>query len=73
MWGTCPRDLSLIDKRNKDVNAIVLDMRAEAIESAKALDKKIKNDELVGPLHGILSPSKSFNIAGYRTTVNFLD
>ena len=44
--------LSRVDKYNESINAIVVDLREQALEEAKRLDNMFLAEHL-GPLHGV--------------------
>lgn len=61
-----------IDRHNSKLNAIVIDMRDRAFQRAKELDKAQTEGKPLGSLHGVpISIKEAFNIAGFKTTVNF--
>ena len=51
--------LSRVDKYNESINAIVVDLREQALEEAKRLDNMVASGEHLGPLHGV--PMKTTN------------
>ena len=61
-----------INKLNKKVNAIVIDNKQDALETARKLDLSLKEGGSVGFLHGVpVTIKESFNLKGHKTTVNF--
>lgn len=61
--------LARVDKHNDSLNAIVVDIREEALRDARAADKAIAQGEALGPLHGVpMTVKESYNIAGTATT-----
>ncbi len=57
--------LERVDRYNGDLNAIVVDMRDEALDNAKQLD----NQPPTGPLHGVpMTVKESYNVTGTPTT-----
>jgi amidase len=61
--------LSRIDQYNGELNAIVVDIREQALEEARAADKKLATGAAVGPLHGVpMTVKESYNVAGTPTT-----
>jgi amidase len=64
--------LGRINKINKKVNAIVIDNRQQALETARKLDLSINEGNPAGFLHGVpITIKESFNLKGQKTTVNF--
>ncbi len=61
--------LDRVDRYNPEINAIVVDLRGEAIERAREADAAIARGEIWGPLHGVPTTVKeSYKIAGTPTT-----
>ncbi|MFT7286499.1 MAG: amidase [Halieaceae bacterium] len=61
--------LARVDKYNDTLNAIVVDIREEALVDARAADKALADGKTLGPLHGVpMTVKESYNIAGTATT-----
>ena len=61
--------LSRVDKYNESINAIVVDLREQALEEAERLDNMVSNGEHLGPLHGVpMTVKESYNVSGTPTT-----
>ena len=61
--------LSRVDKYNESINAIVVDLREQALEEAKRLDNMVASGERLGPLHGVpMTVKESYNVSGTPTT-----
>ncbi len=61
--------LDRIDRYNGEVNAIVVDIRAEALRQAREADDAITRGELWGPLHGVpMTVKESYKVVGTPTT-----
>ena len=61
-----------IKKFNDKLNAIVIDNKQEALETARKLDLALNEEPLVGMLYGIpVTIKESFNLKGKKTTINF--
>jgi amidase len=61
--------LERADKYNESLNAIVVDIREEALIDARAADKALADGRVLGPLHGVpMTVKESYNIAGTATT-----
>ena len=61
--------LSRVDKYNESINAIVVDLREQALEEAKRLDNMVASGEQLGPLHGVpMTVKESYNVSGTPTT-----
>lgn len=57
---------------NDKLNAIVIDNKKEALETARKLDIAWKERSADGKLHGVpITIKESFNLKGLKTTVNF--
>ncbi|MEM9623311.1 MAG: amidase [Pseudomonadota bacterium] len=61
--------LDRVDKYNPDLNAIVVDMREQALAAAQAMDDDLAAGKPTGPLHGVpMTIKESYNVAGTATT-----
>jgi len=61
--------LQRVDKYNSEINAIVVEMRDQAEQSAEATDQAIASGETLGPLAGVpMTVKESYNVAGTPTT-----
>ena len=61
--------LERVDRFNPELNAVVVDLRAGAIERARQADAARARGESWGPLHGVpMTVKESYNIAGAPTT-----
>ncbi|MFV2090106.1 MAG: amidase, partial [Pseudomonadales bacterium] len=61
--------LDRIDQYNGALNAIVVDVRDEALVHAQAADAALAEGKAVGPLHGVpMTVKESYNLAGTPTT-----
>ena len=61
-----------IKKHNNALNAIVIDNKKEALETARKLDIDLKEGNIKGALHGVpITLKESFNLKGLKTTINF--
>ena len=61
--------LDRVDRYNGALNALVVDIREEALEQARAADKAIAAGKKLGPLHGVpMTIKESYNLAGTPTT-----
>ena len=61
-----------IEKYNPQIQAIVVDNKARALEQAKKRDRDLREGKEPGVLHGLpVTVKESFNVAGLPTTVNF--
>ncbi|MEM7097510.1 MAG: amidase [Pseudomonadota bacterium] len=61
--------LERIDQYNKDLNAIVVDLREQALAQAEQMDAAVAAGDAVGPLHGVpMTVKESYNVAGTPTT-----
>ena len=61
--------LTRVDQHNESLNAIVVDLREEAMEEAKRLDDLISKGKILGSLHGVpMTVKESYNVAGTPTT-----
>ena len=61
--------LDRVDRFNKDLNAIVVDVRDRAREAAAEMDAAVARGDDLGPLHGVpMTIKESYNLAGTPTT-----
>jgi amidase len=61
--------LDRVDRYNGELNALVVDIRDQAREDARAADKALASGKDIGPLHGIpMTVKESYNVAGTPTT-----
>jgi len=61
--------LDRVDRYNKPLNAVVVDVREQALEDARARDQAVAAGESLGPLHGVpMTVKESYNLAGTPTT-----
>lgn len=61
--------LDRVDRYNGELNAIVVDVRDQALVDARAADKMLADGKPVGPLHGVpMTVKESYNLAGTPTT-----
>ncbi len=61
--------LARVDRYNGALNALVVDIREQALEQAAAADRAIAAGAEVGPLHGVpMTAKESYNLAGTPTT-----
>ena len=61
--------LDRVDRYNGALNALVVDIREQALEQAIAADQAIAAGDDVGPLHGVpMTVKESYNLAGTPTT-----
>ena len=61
--------LDRVDRYNDDLNAIVVDIREQALADARAADKALADGKPTGPLHGVpMTVKESYNVAGTPTT-----
>ncbi len=61
--------LDRVDRYNGDLNAIVVDVRDEALEQAQKADQMLAESRPVGPFHGVpMTIKESYNLAGTPTT-----
>jgi amidase len=61
--------LDRVDRFNGDVNAIVVDVRDQAMEQARNADAALAAGKAVGPLHGVpMTVKESYDLEGTPTT-----
>ncbi len=61
--------LDRVDAHNAELNAIVVDIREQALEDAREADRTLAAGNAVGPLHGVpMTVKESYNVAGTPTT-----
>lgn len=61
--------LQRVDKYNGEINAIVVDIRDQAEQTAKTIDAAIAKGDPVGPFAGVpMTVKESYNVAGTPTT-----
>ena len=61
--------LDRVDRYNGALNALVVDVREQAIEQARAADRAVARGGELGPLHGVpMTVKESYNLAGTPTT-----
>ena len=61
--------LDRVDRYNETLNAVVVQVREQALEQARAADRAIAAGDEVGPLHGVpMTVKESYNLAGTPTT-----
>ena len=61
--------LDRVDRFNPDLNAIIVDIRDEAMARAEAADAALAGGEDWGPLHGVpMTVKESYDVAGTPTT-----
>ena len=61
--------LQRVDRYNGAINAIVVDLREQALQAARAADQALAAGDEVGPLHGVpMTVKESYNLAGAATT-----
>lgn len=61
--------LDRVDRYNETLNAVVVQVREQALEQARAADRAIAAGDKVGPLHGVpMTVKESYNLAGTPTT-----
>ena len=61
--------LDRVDRYNEALNAVVVQVREQALEEARAADRAIAAGDDVGPLHGVpMTIKESYNLAGTPTT-----
>ncbi|MEZ5561288.1 MAG: amidase [Pseudomonadales bacterium] len=61
--------LERVDRYNPALNAIVVDVREQALERAREADAALARGESWGPLHGVpMTLKESYNLAGTPTT-----
>jgi len=58
-----------IQKHNPSINAVVEDRYIKALEEAKKYDRLVKENQFIGPLHGVpISIKESIHVQGMKTT-----
>ena len=63
------RYLGRVDEYNGELNAIVVDIRDQALAEAVAADQALADGKSVGPLHGVpMTVKESYNLTGTPTT-----
>ncbi len=61
--------LDRVDQYNGELNALVVDVRDQALEAARAADAAQSRGKSLGPLHGVpMTIKESYNLAGTPTT-----
>ena len=61
--------LDRVDRFNGELNAIVVDIREQAIGDARRADAAIAKGENLGPLHGVpMTVKEAYNVVGTATT-----
>ncbi|MCY4565628.1 MAG: amidase [Gammaproteobacteria bacterium] len=61
--------LDRVDRHNGALNALVVDVREQALEEARAADRAVAAGDDLGPLHGVpMTLKESYNLAGTPTT-----
>ncbi len=61
--------LDRVDRHNGALNALVVDVREQALEQARAADRAVAAGDDLGPLHGVpMTIKESYNLAGTPTT-----
>ncbi len=61
--------LDRVDRYDEALNALVVDVREQAIEEARAADRAVAAGDELGPLHGVpMTLKESYNLAGTPTT-----
>ena len=61
--------LDRVDRYNGRLNALVVDVREQALEEARAADRAVAAGDDLGPLHGVpMTIKESYNLAGTPTT-----
>lgn len=61
--------LARVDEYNGALNAIVVDVREQALEEAAAADEALAEGKPCGPLHGVpMTVKESYNLTGTPTT-----
>lgn len=61
--------LARVDEYNGALNAIVVDIRDQALEEAAAADQALADGTPTGPLHGVpMTVKESYNVTGTPTT-----
>ena len=66
--------LDRVDRYNGELNALVVDVREQALDDARAADRAIAEGGELGPLHGVpMTVKESYNLAGTPTTWGNVD
>lgn len=61
--------LDRVDRYNGALNALVVEVRQQALEQARAADRAVAAGDELGPLHGVpMTIKESYNLAGTPTT-----
>ena len=61
--------LGRVDQYNGDLNAIIVDIREQALKDATEADAILARGDACGPLHGVpMTVKESYNVAGTPTT-----
>ncbi len=61
--------LDRVDRHNDTLNALVVEVREQALDEARAADRAIATGDRLGPLHGVpMTVKESYNLAGTPTT-----
>ena len=61
--------LDRVDRHNGALNALVVDVREQALEDARSADRAVATGDDLGPLHGVpMTIKESYNLAGTPTT-----
>ena len=61
--------LGRVDRYNGALNALVVDVREQALEEARAADRAVAAGDALGPLHGVpMTIKESYNLTGTPTT-----
>ena len=68
-WRLLRLYLARVDEYNGALNAIVVDVRDQALEDAAAADKALAEGKSLGPFHGVpMTFKESYNLTGTPTT-----
>ncbi|MDH3643701.1 MAG: amidase [Gammaproteobacteria bacterium] len=61
--------LDRVDQYNGELNAVIVQVRDEAVEQAKAADAAVAAGDQLGPFHGVpMTVKESYNLKGTPTT-----
>ena len=61
--------LDRVDRYNGELNALIVDIRNDALVQARAADRAVARGDALGPLHGVpMTIKESYNLAGTPTT-----